>query len=353
MISRIQFEASDFARRGRRRDAADESQLGTLSALEELTDIASNGITKKDKLIASSAIDAIRDFSIDYIANKSRADAEWFRSGASLRDNPDFVAMDPESLSDLESRRGWVEWKALRQYLRVFNDALGAMRDIDYLIAIYTRYLGEAAAAIGDKEVLQIVCRYMNSYLRATLNARDVRTAYNVLNQYRLLAESLLASGQGEAAEEIVRRLNYYAHVAFDMKLTFVTETVAHDVASLCVLAHERRAPEERATLDGFLELDQPSSNRGQEKALLGVRKAQVKLAVHYLMCGEVERAKLIADDLKHEPEPRLVQIRDQLSKVVSKDFWEIIDRGRNFEYMDEAHRARIPEFFALMTSDV
>ena len=101
--------------------------------------------------------------------------------------------------------------------------------------------------------------------------------------------------------------------------------------------------------LDDFLELDQPSSNRGQEKGLLGVRKAQVKLAVHYLARGETERAVLIANDMAHEPTPRLRQIRDQLSKVVTKDFWEIIDRGRNFEYMDEAHRARIPEFFDLM----
>ena len=35
----------------------------------------------------------------------------------------------------------------------------------------------------------------MNSYLRATLNARDVRTAYNVLNQYRLLVEAMLRGG--------------------------------------------------------------------------------------------------------------------------------------------------------------
>ena len=32
----------------------------------------------------------------------------------------------------------------------------------------------------------------MNSYLRAALNARAVRTAYNVMNQYRLLVESMI-----------------------------------------------------------------------------------------------------------------------------------------------------------------
>ena len=350
VINRIQVEAANFARRGGRVERArfaDGAQLGTLSALEELTDIASNSITKKDKLIASSAIDAIRDFILDYLAQKGQVHSEWFKIGVSLRDNPDFVAMDPESLTDLEARRGWVEWKALRQFMRVFNDALGTMGDINYLIAINTRYVGEAAAANKDAEVLQIVFRYMNSYLRATLNASDVRTAYNVLNQYRLLAESLLESGQGDAAQEIVRRMIYYGHVAFEMKLPFVTETVAHDVASLCERAHERGAAQEAAMLDDFLELDQPLESRSQEKALLGVRKAQVKLAVYYLARGDTDRAELIADDMKHEPALRLRQIRDQLSKVVTKDFWEIIDRGRNFEYMDANHRAQIPVFFS------
>ena len=70
------------------------------------------------------------------------------------------------------------------------------MRDINYLIAIDTRYIGEAAGAAKDAELVELVFRFMNSYLRATLNARDVRTAYNVLNQYRLLVEPMLRQGR-------------------------------------------------------------------------------------------------------------------------------------------------------------
>ena len=47
------------------------------------------------------------------------------------------------------------------------------MRDINYLIAIDTRYLGEAAADDGDEQVTNLVLRFMNSYLRATLNAKE------------------------------------------------------------------------------------------------------------------------------------------------------------------------------------
>jgi hypothetical protein len=41
-----------------------------------------------------------------------------------------------------------------------------------------------------------------------------------------------------------------------------------------------------------------------------------------------------------------LVQIRDSLALVESKDFWEIIDRGRNFEYMPQPQREAMAQFF-------
>jgi hypothetical protein len=95
-----------------------------------------------------------------------------------------------------------------------------------------------------------------------------------------------------------------------------------------------------------FLELDQPLLAEGSEKALVGVRKAQVKLATHYLSAGAEDQARRIADDLRSEPPERLLAIRDQLERVTTKDFWEIIDRGRNFEYMPADKRAHMATFF-------
>jgi hypothetical protein len=223
---------------------------------------------------------------------------------------------------------------------------LAGMRDINYLIAIDTRYLGEAAARLGDDELVRLVYRFMNSYLRATLNARDVRTAYNVLNQYRKSVEAMLVARRLDAALEGLRHMIYYGHVSFDMKLTFVTETVAYDVSTLVQAAHELGVTEEGPMLEAFLELDRPLRAQSQESALVGVRKAQVKLAAYYLSHGLDARARTIADDMAHEPPARLAAIFESLSKVTTKDFWEIIDRGRNFEYMPEAQRNTLPKFF-------
>jgi hypothetical protein len=324
-------------------------QAVTLGAMEELTDITSNSISGKDKIIASGAVDALKDFALEYIKHKPSAARAWFDIGPHIRENPDFVAMDPESLQDLEQRRTWVEWKVMRQYLGIYNEALLTMRDINYLVAIDTRYIGEAAAAAHDAELIQLVYRFMNSYLRAALNARDVRTAYNILNQYRLLVEAMLRHGSAGAAVEGVRHMSYYGHVSFDMKLTFVTETVAYDVSSLCQVASELSLPQEDDILRMFLELDRPLRVSSQETALLGVRKAQVKLAAYYLSQDSeksAEKARLIAKDMASEPLERLSSIRKALEGVTSKDFWEIIDRGRNFEFMPEKQRARLAEFF-------
>jgi hypothetical protein len=115
------------------------AQAPALAALEELTDITSNSISGKDKIIASRAVDAIKDFVVGYLALKGRAEKAWFQIGEGIRDNPDFVAMDPESLRELEADKTWLEWKALRQYLGIYAEAQSDMPDINYLIAIDTR----------------------------------------------------------------------------------------------------------------------------------------------------------------------------------------------------------------------
>lgn len=356
IIRRIRSQALTTALGGTREHTQAEvsrAQEGTLLAMEELTDIASASISGKDKIIASGAVDALKDLAMGYFDAKSGADEQWFIVHPGIRVNPDFVAMDPESLRDLEVRRTWVEWKVMRQYFGIYNEALGTMRDINYLIAIDTRYLGESAAMRGDEELIGLVYRYMNSYLRSTLNARDVRTAYNVLNQYRLLVEAMLRSGREQAALEGLRHMIYYGHVSFDMKLTFVTETVAYDVSSMVQSAHEFGLPVEGPMLESFLELDRPLRTQSQESALIGVRKAQVKLAAYYLKKGMVERARAIAKDMSHEPKTRLSAIYQALSTVTTKDFWEIIDRGRNFEFMPEDQRKHLGQFFEWVDVDV
>ena len=350
IIARIRTNAVESVTSGSRSSRVarcEEAQAEAINAMEELTDITSNSISGKDKIIASRAVDALKDFAVTYISGiKEHAAEPWFGLGSSIRENPDFVAMELESRWDLEERRTWVEWKVMRQYLGIYNEALSTMPDINYLIAIDTRYIGEAAAKQGDDELIILVLRYMNSYLRATLNAKSVRTAYNVLNQYRQLVEAMMKYGQGAHAAAAVAHMEYYGHVSYDMKLSFVTETVAYDIGTICEVAHELDIAEQDEILYTFLELDRATARKSQERALKGVRKAQTKLAAYFLHVGEREKARLIYHDMEHDPPERLAAIREELARVETKDFWEIIDRGRNFEFMPIEQKQAMHRFF-------
>jgi hypothetical protein len=330
-----------------------ERQAQAVSGLAHLADIAVNALGQKDKVIASEASSALRRMLVDYQTRKERLEAEWFSIGAPLRTDPDFVALADDSLDELARNRTWLEWKGLRQIREVFGAALNSTPEMAHVVAIDTRYVGEAALAAGGREVFALIVKFMNTYLRAALNARDVRTAYNVLNQYRQLAEALLAApedmDQWSAAVlvEIAGHFKYYARLARSSGMGFVTETVAYDLCALCEVASVHQAPCQDRLLEIFLQIDLAPETQADERALRGVRKAQAKLASYYLSTGEDARARTIFDDMASESPDRLRSIRDEMLAVTAKDFWEIVDRGANFDYLPEPRKERLRQFFA------
>src|SRR5206468_12046364 len=165
------------------------------------------------------------------------------------------------------------------------HDALPiSMPEMAHVVAIDTRYVGEAALAAASREVFAMIVKFMNTYLRAALNARDVRTAYNVLNQYRQLAEALLGAPEGdhwndELLVEIAGHFKYYARLAHGNGMGFVTETAAYDLCALCEVASVHQAPCQDRLLKALLQIDDAPETEDEERALRGVRKAQAKLA--------------------------------------------------------------------------
>jgi hypothetical protein len=324
-----------------------ERQKKTISSIEQLADISINAVSQKDKAMAVGAIDAIKDLGITYLEKKSTIAPVWFGITPPIRENTDFVALAGESIEELSEKRSWLEWKVLRQFQLIYNEALGEMPDINHLIAINTRYLGQAALYADDGEALNLTVKFFNTYMRSTLNTSRVRTAYNVLNQYRQLAEAALAKGRHQLTGEIAFYLRYYGQIAHGKDLGFVTETVAYDLATLCEKAFIQHGGSHDTVLKHLLELDRPADTAAQENILRGVRKAQVKLATFYLVSGAPEEARRIHDDMKAEKPERLKSIRDELLAIEAKDFWEVIDRGTNFDYLDAHRKGQLKVFFS------
>ena len=175
-----------------------------------------------------------------------------------------------------------------------------------------------------------------------------------MIKQYRQLAESLLAARAAwpqAALVEIAEHFKYYARLAHGIGLAFVTETAAYDLCALCEMASAVGATCHDRLLAVFLEIDKEPETQAEERALRGVRKAQAKLASYYLLHDQPARARRIYDDMASESPERLRSIRDEMLAITSKDFWEVVDRGTNFDYLSDERKVKLREFFAAFAS--
>jgi len=65
---------------------------------------------------------------------------------------------------------------------------------------------------------------------------------------------------------------------------------------------------------------------------------------------GADELARRIYEDMKSERPERLKSMRDELLSVVTEDFWEVIDRGRNFDYLPPDRKKALNVFYSWFT---
>jgi uncharacterized membrane protein len=346
IMSRIRRHTIDVIRPSRKASSDMAArQQEAVRGVEQLADLGLNAMENKDKGVSMASVNALCNMVLDYEEIRGELPEAWFQVEGALANNPDFVSMAPQVLEDVSRRRIWFEMKVLRQFQTTYNEALNRMRDINYLLAINTRLIAEAAIERNHPELFELVIKFFNTYLRATINARDVRTAYNVLNQYRILAENVLDHDPTKAVE-IGRYFKYYGLISYNAKLPFILETVAYDLCALNELAFDRKSPAAAELLRIFLEVDKESESEVQEVSLRGVRKAQVKLATHYMAQGALDQARKVFEDMKGERAERLASIRDELLGVRSAEFWEISDRGVNFDYLPPERRRELLRFF-------
>lgn len=140
----------------------------------------------------------------------------------------------------------------------------------------------------------------------------------------------------------------FYAQLGFQRSLPFVLETAAYDLGVLIERSHLAGASFHDQLLSLYLEMDREpeSGKRAQEEALRGVRKAQIKLATYYLHAGHVDLARRIFKDMHDERPERLESIREELGAIVEPEYWEVTDRGVNFDYLPPDRRAWLDTFF-------
>jgi hypothetical protein len=354
VVQRISQRSANAIRSVTRRGvpAIAPARVEVLTAIEQLGDMALNSVDSKDKGITIAAITALSDMVEANIKFKGGLPVEWFDTAVLVQGDQDFIAMHPDVVRALDARRTWVEMKVFRHFQAAFEESLLKMRDIAHFIAIVVRNLAIKAAKERDAEGVRIAVRFLNTFMRATLNAHDQKTAYNLMNEFRTLAEAMLEMDRTDDVVEIGQRCKFYGQLAFRMKLPFILETTAYDLCTLLEKAHATHAPAHDPLLLIFLDVDRAPEDQASEASLRGVRKAQTKLATWYLLHGDEKNARRIHDDMRHEPPTRLRSIRAELLGVQEAEFWEVSDRGGNFDYLPPERRVLLETFFGWFDLD-
>lgn len=334
------------AARGRDPEVLSASRRAVAGAIERIADNCLAAVGHQDRNLALHTVRTLERLVCRYHEGKAGLPPAWAEVEILA-----FASLSEGFYEEIVAEGIWVEAKALMEFEHIIRRALGGMDELVSQIASSTRVIGVRALDTDDIEVVRLVIRFFNTFIRHGLNAGNVRAIYNVLEHLRRLTVTLLRD-RPELAFQITEHLHYYAHRASESGYPFVSEIIAHDVRVLCEEVYVRAPADVVRFVDRFLDLDQRPESAGGELALLGVRKAQAILGAFFLDQGEDALAAKIRDDMRGESSARLRRIRDGILAVTERRFWEITDRGFNFDYVDEGRRGSVGDFFEPLLRD-
>ncbi|PRP84491.1 hypothetical protein PROFUN_08076 [Planoprotostelium fungivorum] len=343
----------------------DSYMMRAISSIEDLRSCAHRGIVKKDHNTAAKSIDALCSFQLCYARTKLLMFQHWYFMPAYIRHHPDFKSLTDEAILEICDKKTWIEWKILKQYLELYNNAIIDFKELCYHIAMNTRLIGEAAGAERfDVHTVDLCIKYFNTYIRYAINQKNTYIVYIVLFQYRKLAEFFTEFTTGlreitasddkqtmdnirsleECVLQIAKYMRYYSFQAMSVGLIYIVEVVHHDIRHLCEIACSIDAVNHDALLDVFLTIDENADKNGV--AMEGVRIAQVILATSYLNMRKPQYARRIYQMCSKDRD-RLGEVYRKLQHVVNREFWEVSERGTRFEYLTEDQKAQLPVFWS------
>ncbi len=133
----------------------------------------------------------------------------------------------------------------------------------------------------------------------------------------------------------MVHHLRFYAEFARGQGMPFVYERVSYELAELAERAHQRDAAPAGALLDALLSLD------GAECST-GLVKSRALLAGYFQECGATAQFERVTHSLRVVPGPTLERARQEILSVRDRAFWELNERGVDFDYVEPVRREQV-----------
>ncbi len=304
-------------------------------ALEHIANISIRSIDRSDRNTAIAGVLALDRIARHYWKEKGKLHPAWFQT-----DPNSFLGFSPQAIEEMTANRNWLEMKLYFQLLEILRAACPRMPELTSTVAQSLRELGLEPSSMQDHALRELAMEYFNTFLRLTINRRDVRSVFIIFDQYRRFAEALNGPFP-EQVLEIAYYFQYYGRVARDQQMPFVVETVAYDFAHVVQEAWATQALNREELLERFLRYDADA-----KMALPGVKKAQALLASYFLLVGRPEPAELIRASFD-EISPALIKnIKEDLLRVTRQKYWEVSERRMNIDFVPERQREKLREFF-------
>jgi hypothetical protein len=342
LLRRLSAEFAQGARRAREHpDEAARRGAAALVLLEHVASVGVRSVERGDRATAVESVLALGGVLRGYWRHKASLPAAWHVASPGA-----FRSFPPQEVSEIAAGRTTVEMKVLSELREVLSAASPRMHDVVSAVADTTRSLGLDEAARSDVRLEEMVVEHFNTFIRLTINRRDVRSVFILFHHYRAYAEGI-AMERPERVQEIAYYFQYYAQAARDAGMPFVVETIAHDLGDLVRSAWEKGYANRSKLLERFLLLDRAGS-----PPLAGVKKAQAILAGYFLMRGLDDQAALVRESFRGLPGTLLASMQDDLLHVRRERFWEVNDRRVNMDYVPDEQRAYVARLFAALAED-
>ena len=318
-------------------------QDGIVNVVDQLSDTALNSTSQEDRNMSLISVNRLRDILIYYQSVKSELPPSWFVVPADF-----FINISEEFYNEILEKKIWLDSMIFMNMEGIFKTSFRTMADTTNAIAYNTRKIGVAALENKQEECVYLTIEYFNTFLRLALNEKNQRIIFNLFYQYRLVAEAFFDHNKEDLAEKVIFYFKYYGKIAYDIGLWFILMVSAYDVGFLLKKAFTGKVKNFEKLLKVFLSFDDVFSSQNQPVARAGVRKAQLIFAA-YLFSHKAS-PKLIGNMVEvfeeQETYHSITELKNQLLGVKNKKFWEVTDRGINFEYMNEEQKQSLQKFF-------
>ena len=314
-----------------------------VNIIDQLSDTALNSTSQEDRNMSLIAVNRLRDLFIYYLSIKSNLPQNWFQVPEDF-----FINISEEFYNEILEKKIWLDSMILMNMEGVFKTSFRTMVDTTNAVVYNARKIGVASIKNKQEDNIQLSIEYFNTFLRLALNEKNQRVIFNLFYQYRLVAEALFDHDKEELAEKVISYFKYYGKIAYDIGLWFILMVSAYDIGFLLKKAFIKKVKNFAQLLEVFLSFDDVFSNQKHLIARAGVRKAQLIFAA-YLFSNQADphlMQNIIQVFEKQETYHSITELKDQLLGIKNKKFWEVTDRGINFEYMNEEQKESLKFFF-------